>query len=138
MEFKKKLKIRLYIAIAYIAVGLVMAVAVNILETENNFLSSFGIGLIVCGIVRVRNYFRIAKNEETIRKQEIAETDERNIAISNRAKSAAFAIYLLLTCTIVVVLEIMNKSELATILSLTICALVLLYCISYWIIRKRS
>ena len=66
--------------------GLVMIAAFNIIETENNFLSSFGFALVVIGIVHIRNYIMITKNEETIKKRQIAETDERNIAIANKAK----------------------------------------------------
>ena len=85
MDFKKKLKTRLYTAISYIVIGIVMIIVSNILKTDNDFLSSFGLALSVCGVVRIRNYFIITKNDETIRKQEIAETDERNISISNKA-----------------------------------------------------
>jgi len=93
---------------------------------------------VVCGLVRVRNYRRITKSDETVRRQEIAETDERNIAIANRAKSWAFALYLMLTSSLVIVLEILNRVELATVLAGSVCALVLLYWGSYWVIRRRS
>lgn len=138
MDFKKKLKTRLYLAIGYIGIGLIITLAVNIMKTENQFLSPFGIALIVCGIVRIRNYVMITKNDETIRKQQIAETDERNISISNRAKQAAFVIYIYLTGTAVIVLRVINKTQLATILSASVCGLIFIYWVSYWIIRRKS
>ena len=138
MDFRKKLKIRLFIAIGYIILGLVMIAAFNIIETENNFLSSFGFALVVIGIVHIRNYIMITKNEETIKKRQIAETDERNIAIANKAKSVSFIIYVILASVSVIVLELLNKTQLAIILSGTICVLILIYWVSYWIIRKKS
>ena len=96
MDFKKKLKIRLFFAVGYIILGLGMIVIFNVLNTDNNFLSSFGFALMVIGIAKVRNYFLITKNSETLKKQQIAETDERNISIANKAKSISFIIYIIL------------------------------------------
>lgn len=138
MDFKKKLKIRLFIAIGYIVLGFAMIVAFNIINTENDFLSSFGFALVVIGIVNIRKYIFITKSEETIVKQQIAETDERNIAIANKAKSVSFIVYVVLACVAVIVLELLNKTQLAIILSTTVCVLILIYWISYWIISKKS
>jgi len=138
MTFREKLKKRLHIAIGYIVIGVTMIVLAAVLKLENEFLSSFGFALVVCGLVRVRNYRRITKSDETVRRQEIAETDERNIAIANRAKSWAFSLYVFLTCVLVIMLEIVNWVELATVLAGSVCALVLLYWGSYWVIRRRS
>ena len=76
MDYKRKLKIRLYFAIGYIILGLAMIVVFNIINAQNTFWSSMGLALMIIGIARVRNHFRITKNEETIKKCEIAETDE--------------------------------------------------------------
>ena len=138
MDFKKKLKIRLFVAISYVILGIAMIVIFNIIKTENNFLSSFGFALTVIGIARIRNYFLITKNEETITKRQIAENDERNISIANKAKSVAFLAYILVVCTSIIVLYLFNKTQLAFILSATVCFLLLVYWISYWIIRKKS
>ena len=138
MDFKKKLKIRLFFAIGYIVLGLAMIVVFNIINTDNNFLSSCGFALMVIGIAKVRNYFLITKNPETLKKQQIAENDERNIAIANKAKSISFIIYIILVCIAVVVLNLLNQTELATILSGSVCVLIVIYWISYWIISKKS
>lgn len=138
MDFKKKLKIRLFVAISYVILGIAMIVIFNIIKTENNFLSSFGFALTVIGIARIRNYFLITKNEETITKRQIAENDERNISIANKAKSVAFLAYILVVCTSIIVLYLFNKTQLAFILSATVCFLLLVYWISYWIISKKS
>ena len=87
MDFKKKLKVRLFTAISYIILGLALIITFNLIKTNNNFLSSFGFALVIIGVVHIRNYLMITKNEETIKKRQIAETDERNIAISSKAKA---------------------------------------------------
>ena len=138
MDFKQKLKTRLYIAVIYIALGVMMIAGTFAVKTDNDFISSFGIALIVMGIVRIRNYFMITKNEETIRKQQIAETDERNLLILNKAKSTAFTIYITLMGTAVIILSLFNMRDIAKYISYSVCLLVLIYWICYWIYQKRS
>ncbi|MBQ6884498.1 MAG: hypothetical protein IJN56_02035 [Clostridia bacterium] len=138
MDYRKKLKIRFFVALGYIILGLAMIVAFSFIETDDSFLSSFGFALVVIGIVRIRNHFIITKNEETIKKHQIAESDERNISIANKAKIVAFIIYVMLACVSVIILQLFNKTQLSTVLSATVCALVLIYWISYWIIRNKS
>lgn len=138
MNFKKKLKIRLFVAISYVILGIAMIVVFNIIKTDNSFFSSFGFALTIIGIARIRNYFLITKDEETITKRQIAENDERNISIANKAKSVAFLAYILVVCTSITILYALNKTQLAFILSGTVCFLLLVYWISYWIISKKS
>ena len=84
MDYKKKLKSRLNIAITYIVLGVMFIVGTFITKTENDFISTFGFMMILMGLVRIRNYRIITKDEDTIRKQQIIETDERNILQRSR------------------------------------------------------
>lgn len=138
MDFRKKLRTRLYLAISYIVIGAVMIAASFITKTTNEFVSSFGFALLLIGIVRIRNHFIITKNDETIKKQEIAETDERNISIANRAKSLSFTLYVFAASITVIVLQILEMGELASVIGFTVCALIIIYWISYFIIRQKS
>ncbi len=138
MNFKKKLKTRLYISIIYIALGIMMIAGTFIIETDNSFISSFGFALTVMGIARIRNYFIITRNEETIRKQQIAETDERNISIMHRAKSSAFSVYTLLSGSAVIVLSLCGMHEAAKWISYSVLLLVLIYWICYLIYSRKS
>lgn len=138
MEFRKKLKLRLYTALCYIAVGIAMIAVGCFIQTDNSFISSFGFVLAVMGAARVRNYLIITKNEESVRKREIVETDERNINIINRSRSAAFYIYILLSGAAVVILSLVGARETAVVVSYSLAALVLIYWVCYWIYQKRS
>ncbi|MBE6988830.1 MAG: hypothetical protein E7432_08690 [Ruminococcaceae bacterium] len=137
MEFRKKLKTRLYIAIAYIIIGAITTAVVFGMNIENEFFSAYGIALIVCGAVRLRQYIKLTSSEENIRKQEIAESDERNIAIMNKARSWAFSLYVILMGVAVIILEIIGKAEIATAAAISICGLVVLYWISYHAISRK-
>ena len=138
MEFKDKLKTRLYLALAYIVSGLVMIVVFNVMENGNEFLSTFGLVLVVMGIARWRNYRRITKTEETIKQQEILETDERNVAIVQRAKNTAFNLFVIILAVAIIVFQFLNLVQYVQILFGAMCLLLVIYWIGYWVIRKRS
>lgn len=137
MDYKKKLKTRLHIAIAYIVLGIGMIVYSFIDKTPNDFVSTFGIIITVMGLVRIRNYILLAKNEERSKKQQIKETDERNLLISLKARSTAFSIYFLLLGIAVIALSFLGLNEAAKWLSYGVLLLVIIHYICYFIYRKK-
>ena len=138
MDYKKKLKSRLYIAITYIVLGVIFIASTFITKTENDFISSFGFAMIIVGLVRIRNYCMITKDEDTIRKQQIIETDERNILIIHKAKSAAFAVYVFVLGVAVIALSFMGMHGVAKWVAYSVCLLVVIYWICYFIYQKKS
>lgn len=137
MEFKKKLKQRLYIAISYITLGLILVTTALENGFENHFISSFGIALLVMGILRIIRYMKTTKDEKSIRRQELAETDERNLMISERAKSWAFSFSIMLAGLTVIVLSLLGHHEAALPFAWVVCGMTVLYWICWHIIRKN-
>ena len=138
MDYKKKLRSRLNIAITYIVLGVMFIVGTFITKTENDFISTFGFMMILMGLVRIRNYRIITKDEDTIRKQQIIETDERNISIVHKAKSVAFAVYTFILGAAVIVLSFIGMHEVAKWVAYSVCLLVVIYWICYFIYQKKS
>ncbi|MBR4110765.1 MAG: hypothetical protein IKK43_03640 [Clostridia bacterium] len=136
MDFKKTLKSRLYIAIIYIVLGIIIFAAF-INRQDDNYISTFGFILTLLGIVRIRNYFLITKDDATIKKQQIIETDERNLTIISKAKSTAFSIYIILSCLSVIILSFLNLHDIAQLISYSVSLLVVLYWICYLIYQKK-
>ena len=136
MNYMKKLKMRLWFGISYVILGLALIVAFNLNQNSNDFFSYWGLALVVVGLARIRNYLRITKNAETIRKCAIQETDERNVSIVGKARGIAFYVYILAVAVAVIVLQLIGKTELAATLSWTICFLLVVYWIAYFILRK--
>ena len=138
MQFKDKLKTRLYVSIAFIILGIALIAVAFITKTENYFISSFGLTLIVMGIARMKRHFIITKSEERIRKAEISETDERNISIHQKARGAAFSTYLILSGLSVIVLSFLAMHEAAKWISYSMCFLMVIYWMFYFIYQKKS
>lgn len=137
MEFRKKLKVRLYTAIVYIIIG---AVFIGLSFTRlgaNEVISTFGAVFAVMGVARVVQYLRITKDEESIRQREIAETDERNVMIWTKARSLTFTVYSVAAGLAVIVLYLLNMVFVAQIVAYTVCAFLIVYWICYFIISRK-
>jgi len=138
MNFKNKLKTRLYYGIICIVLGVVMIIGVTVTESENEYISAFGFALAMVGVARIIQYLKITKNEDSIKKQEINETDERNLSIIQKAKSATFSIYLLISCSVVIVTALIDMPDVAKWIGYSQFVLVIIYWICYWIYQKKS
>lgn len=137
MEFKKKLQTRLYIAVSYILLGLVLIAADVLSQFENTFFFSFGAALLVMGVVRLIRHRKITKDEASMWKQEVAETDERFLMMTERAKSWAFSFSLLAGGIVVIVLSLLGYHEAAQPFAWYVCGMMALYWLCWIILQKK-
>lgn len=137
MEFKKKLKVRLYVAVSYIALGLVLILADVLNHFDNYFFFSFGVTMLVMGVMRILRHRGITKDETSIRKQELAETDERFLMMSERARSWAFSFSLMAGGFAVIGLSLLGYHDLAQPFAWYVCGQTCLYWICWYLIRKK-
>lgn len=137
MEFKKKLKQRLYIAVSYILIGLILIVADALNHFNNYFFFSFGFALLVMGVLRLLRHRKITKDEKSMRKQELMEKDERYIMMSERAKSWAFSFSLMTAGFAVIVLSLLGYHDVAQPLAWYVCGQVALYWVFWFILGKK-
>lgn len=137
MEYKQRLKIRLYTSVIYTIIGIILIVLSALGPLQNEILSSFGAVCSVLGAVKIVRYFRITKNENLLRACETAETDERNIMIMTKARSISFTAFMLLAAISVIVLLLLNQQLAAEIIAFTNCGLLITYRICYFILSKK-
>ena len=137
MEFKKKLKQRLYIAVSYIVIGLVLIAADALNHFENHYFASFGMTLAVMGILRLIRHWKITKDDASIHRQEVAETDERTLMMNEKARSWAFTYSIMIAGITVIVLSLLGKHDAAQPFAWFVCAEVVLYWICWLILRKK-
>lgn len=137
MDFKKKMKQRLYIAVSYCVLGLILIIADVVNSFENYFIFSFGFAFLIMGVLRIVQNRKITNNEKTMHKREIAETDERNIMLSERAKSWTFSFSIMIAGIIVIILSFLGRHELAQPFAWFVCLMVALYWIFRLIANKK-
>lgn len=137
MDYKKKLNKRLYYAIGYIIIGAVLMLLQFMGSVDNEISACFGAVFAVCGVVRIIQYIRLINNKDRMEQREIAEKDERNIMLWEKARSWAFGIYAALAGTAVIVLYMVHMEFVGQIIAYTLCTLVFIYWICYMIIRRK-
>lgn len=137
MEYKKKLRQRFFIALSYIVLGSILIAASYIGNFDNHFISTFGAVLIMMGVLRTLRHRKITQDDASIRKQELEETDERNLMISERAKSWAFSFSIMCAGIAVIVLSFMGKHDQALPFAWFVCGMTLLYWICYHIVTRK-
>lgn len=137
MDYRKKLKKRLAYAIGYVVIGAVLILLQFIGNVENEMISYFGAAFGVCGIVRVIQYIRIMSNEDKMEQREIAEKDERNRMLWEKARSLTFGIYIMLAGISIVVMYAVGQEFAGQIIAYTVCALAFIYWVCYMILSRK-
>ena len=136
MDYKKKLKTRLNTAIIMIGVGIIFTISSIFADSE--MASTFGAVFLVMGIARVVQYKRLLNDPEEMRRREIIETDERNVMLWTKARSLTFVVYIIALGIAVIVLQLMEMSQAANIVSFCMMGFIVIYWICYFIIVKKN
>ena len=137
MDYTKILRKRLYWAVSYLALGIILNITAFVTASENEFLSVFGSALLVMGIVRIVRHVRLVRSDAAVKKQEIAEADERNIMLAEKARSWAYSLTITIAGVAVIVLSLLGYQEQVLPLAWLVCGMTLLYWICWIIIRKK-
>lgn len=137
MEFKKKLKQRLIVNLAWAVFGAGMTLYWFLSGTDNTYSLSLGIAFITMGIIRTVQYNHIVHDEKATKEKEIAETDERNKMMSERAKSWTFSLSLFVAGDICIILSLLGKHEAALPFAWYLCGMTVVYWICWNILRKK-
>ena len=137
MEFKKKLKKRRYVNLGWAVIGLLLIVFWCIWQPENTYPLSLCIAFVIMGIIRTIQYIQTVRDEKVLHQKEVAEKDERNLMMAERAKSWAFSVSLFIAGDLAIILFLLGKQNLALIFAWFLCVMTLLYWICWNIIRKK-
>ena len=122
--------------IGYIVLGTVL-LALGVVEAVDAFWSGMGGALIAAGIIRGIHFFRVRKDEAYREKFELDKTDERNRFLRNKAWACAGYLFILAAAAASIALKIMGQELLSVAASAVVCVMVLLYWISYLILRRK-
>ena len=135
MDFRKKLNLRLYTAICILCIGIIMII--TSFFGADDMMSSLGLIFVVIGLARIIQYRRITKDEESLHRREVAETDERNVMLWTIARSLTFSVYVLVSAVAVIVLFLLDMDIYAQIISYSLFAFVGIYWLCYFIVSRK-
>jgi len=138
-EYKEELKKRMRTMMVMFVLGTLTLVTMIVLivlrptmleSYEAGLFTGMGTGLMFGAVVGILQLKRRMKNEDTLKKARLAETDEREREISNRAirmtsKIVMLAFYLVMLCSLFF----------SKVIAFVMCGFILLYFVSYIVCR---
>ena len=106
-------------------------------EIVDDFWSGMGSALLVMGIIRLLRFYRLKKNDTYREKMETAVTDERNQFIRMKAWSWAGYLFIMVSAIATIIFRILGQDLLSQFASYAVCLMLVLYWISYFVLKKK-
>ncbi len=127
---------RILVYILYLLLGVTLW-GLGAMELVDAFWSGMGAALFFVGLLRLIRMYRLSKDENYREKVEVENTDERNRFIRNKAWAWAGYLFVMLSACAVIILKVMDQEMLSLAASYAVCLILILYWISYMILRKK-
>ena len=129
------------LAVLYIVLGIALFVSCQIVDLGNSTLAQIlpGMGgaLFGVGIVRLVMGIKLEKDAEYRENYEIRVNDERNRYLRMKAWSWAGYVFVLIAAVATIVFAVADRKELMMLASGGLCIMLVLYWVSYMIVRKK-
>ena len=106
-------------------------------EIVDEFWSGMGSALLVIGVIRLLRYYRLKKNDAYREKMETAVTDERNQFIRAKAWSWAGYLFIMVSAVATIIFQILGQDLLSQFASYAVCLMLVLYWVSYFVLKKK-
>lgn len=103
----------------------------------DEFWSGLGFALIFVGILRLVYYFRLEKNPELKERVKTEINDERNRFIRNKAWAVSGYLFIIIAGICVIAFKIIGQDLLSLAASYAVCLIMILYWISYIILKRK-
>ena len=122
--------------IVLLVAGLVLT-GLGLAEIVDEFWSGMGSALLVIGIIRLLRYYRLKKSDAYREKMETAVTDERNQFLRMKAWSWAGYLFIIVTALGTIIFRILCQDLLSQIASGAVCLMLVLYWVSFFVLKKK-
>lgn len=130
------MKQKLVASILEIIIGSSLVLA-SVFGVADEFWSGMGTALLIIGIIFLVRAVRYKTNFEYKEKCDIQINDERNKYLSMKAWSWAGYLFVMIAACATIMLKLAGKEDLMMISSGSICLVMVLYWISYMVLKKK-
>lgn len=127
---------RLISAIVEIVIGVILS-TLSFIGVIDEYWGGMGTALIIVGAIFLLRQIRYKTNAEYKQSVDVEVNDERNKFISMKAWSWAGYFFVIIAAIASVTLKIIGLDEYVGFASGSVCLIVILYWISYLVIRKK-
>lgn len=131
-----KVNKRLIAMIVELVIGTAL-ILLSLLEIVDQFWAGMGTALIVVSVLNIFRIVRYKTNAQYRKSVEVEVNDERNKYISMKAWSWAGYLFVMVAAVATIVLKVLGFDQYMMICSGSVCIILVLYWISYWILRKK-
>lgn len=125
------------ISIMWVITGAILLILDIIGVMDAPIYSGMGGGLLAIGIMQIYRNIKYHSNEEYKEKIDIEYKDERNGYIRMKAWAWAGYLFILGSAAVSIVLFVMNKELIGQIVNYCMCAVLLLYWVSYLVLQRK-
>lgn len=133
MKYGKKI----YLSMFWVVLGAIL-VGVSFAGIIDYYWNGFGCGILAVGAIQIIRQLRYHKDEEYREKVDVELNDERNKYISMKAWSWAGYLFVMIMAVGTIVSRILGWDAIITqAASLSVCLIMVLYWISYMVLKKK-
>ena len=127
---------RIIVSIMWIIIGVVL-IGLSFAGLVDTFWNGMGSGLLVVGIMQLVRFYRLKNNEAYREKMEIEASDERNHFIRNKAWAWSGYLFIMIAAVACIVFKIIGQDLLSMVASGSVCLMLVLYWISYIVLKRK-
>ena len=127
---------RLYVNILWLIIGSIL-IGLSFAGVVDEYWNGMGMGLAVVGAINLIRYYRLNKNDVYREKIELEASDERNHFIRNKAFAWAGYYFVLIAAVCTIVFKIIGQELLSQAAAYAVCLMLILYWISYMILKRK-
>lgn len=127
---------RLYVNILWLMIGSIL-IGLSFAGVVDEYWNGMGMGLAVVGAINLLRIYRLNKNDVYREKIELEAADERNHFIRNKAFAWAGYYFILIAAVCTIVFKIIGQELLSQAAAYAVCLMLILYWISYMILKRK-
>ncbi len=131
-----KYKRRIFVSIFWILLGAGL-LGCALFGVIDDFWSGMGGGLLAVGVLQLVKYIRYFKDTKYREEVDTAANDERNKFISGQAHAWAAYIYVIAAAIATVGFKMAGYDEISLFASVSLCFVVVVYAVAYFILSKK-
>ena len=127
---------RIIASIVWITVGIGLS-ACSFFDLVDSYWSGMGFALLVIGILQMIRFVRYQKDSAYKEAVDTNTQDERNRFIAMKAWSWTGYLFVIIAAIASIALRALGYGDYSMLASLCVCIIIVVYWISYWILRRK-
>lgn len=127
---------RIIVSVMWVIIGAVL-IYLAFAGKVDAFWNGMGSGLLVVGIIQLLRFYRFHKNAAYREKIELEISDERNIFIRGKAWAWTGYLFVIISAVSSIVFKIIEQELLSMAASGAVCLILILYWVSYIILKRK-